>query len=203
LGCGFGCVGLFLALVVIAVLGYRARAAWLPLLGHVLEVPAVLRPVDVIIVLGGGNGDRDVYASQLYQRGLAAHVIATGGPVGTDTAAVGLLQRGVPRTAIVLANGTQNTRGDALRSEQLMAEYHWQSALLVTDPYHMRRSLWTFRTAFAGPRLTVWPAPVVGGWFDADHWWQSEEGFVDVDDEYLKLIYYVAHGYIRASAAIP
>jgi len=41
---------------------------------------------------------------------------------------------------------------------------------------------------------------VVGGWFNADHWWQSEQGFISVNDEYLKLVYYVARGYITPSS---
>jgi uncharacterized SAM-binding protein YcdF (DUF218 family) len=156
----------------------------------------------VIIVLGGGDGDRDRYASVLYHQGLAKEVIATGGPIGTDAGALGLVTLGVPRDAIVLANGTQNTRDDALRSRQLMQQRGWTSALLVTDPYHARRSLWTFRAAFAGSTLKVSPAPVVGGSFDADHWWQTENGFVAVDEEYLKLVYYVARGYITPNSVI-
>jgi uncharacterized SAM-binding protein YcdF (DUF218 family) len=115
--------------------------------------------------------------------------------VGTEAGAVDLVTHGVPRRAIVLANGTQNTREDALRSRQIMEEEGWHTALLVTDPYHARRSQWTFQTAFKNTQLSVWPAPVVGSWFDADHWWQSEDGFVAVDEEYIKLAFYVLRGY--------
>jgi uncharacterized SAM-binding protein YcdF (DUF218 family) len=195
-GCALGCAttGLFLATCVL--LGFASRALWLPAIGHALEVPADVRPADVIVVLGGGNGDRARYAGELFARGLAQHVIATGGPLGTETGADDLVTHGVPRRVIVLANGTQNTRGDALRSRQIMEGEGWHTALLVTDPYHIRRSLLTFQGAFRGGPLTVWPAPVVGSWFDADHWWQSEEGFVAVDEEYLKLAYYLVRGYV-------
>jgi uncharacterized SAM-binding protein YcdF (DUF218 family) len=198
--CALGCVVLVFLLTSSAVLVYGLRSRWLPTLGYALDVPAELRTADVIIILGGGNGDRENYGSALYRRGLARHVIATGSPVGTTPEALGLVRRGIPRQAVVLANGTQNTHEDALRSRELMQENHWRTALLVTDPYHIRRSLWTFRTAFAGTSLQVWPAPVVGGWFNADHWWQSEQGFISVNDEYLKLVYYVARGYITPSS---
>lgn len=181
---------------ILLVAAYEVRHDWLPLVGEALSVPPELRPADVIIVLGGGDGDRVDYGSRLYHDGLARHVIATGAPLGTETQAINLAKRGVPRDAVVLANGTANTHEDALRSRALMQEHGWRSALLVTDPYHIRRSLWTFRTAFEGTGLRVWPAPVVGGWFDAGHWWQTEDGFVAVDDEYLKLAYYLVRGYI-------
>lgn len=194
--CAVGCLGVVFLAVLGATLGYGLRAAWLPALGYALDVPADLRPADVIIVLGGGNGDREDYGSALYRQGLARHIIATGAPVGTDAEDTALARHGIPRQAIVMANGTQNTHEDALRSRELMEENGWRTALLVTDHYHIRRSLWTFQTAFAGKDLEVWPAPVVGGSFDADHWWRNEQGFVSVNDEYLKLIYYLARGYI-------
>jgi uncharacterized SAM-binding protein YcdF (DUF218 family) len=81
-----------------------------------------------------------------------------------------------------------------------MEERGWRTGLLVTDPYHARRSLWTFRTTLAGTALDVSPAPVVDGWFSADHWWQTEDGFVAVDEEYIKLVYYLLRGYVSPSA---
>jgi len=179
---------------------YVARRAWLPFVGEALNVRQDVRSADVIIVLGGGDGDREEYGSILYRRGLAPHIISTGAPLGTDVATVSLVRRGVPRQAVLLANGTQNTHEDALRSRDLMKQHGWRTALLVTDPYHMRRSLWTFRTAFAGTDLQVRPAPVASGWFDANHWWQNEQSFVAVDEEYLKLAFYLARGYIQPSA---
>jgi uncharacterized SAM-binding protein YcdF (DUF218 family) len=199
---GLSCLIWLLLLAGALVAGYLTPAAWLPLLGRALNVRPDVRPTDVIIVLGGGDGDRDHYASVLYHQGLAKQLIATGGPVGTEAGATRLVSLGVPRDAIVLANGTQNTHDDALLTRQLMQQRGWTSALLVTDPYHARRSLWTFRTAFEGSPLKIAPAPVVGGWFDADRWWQSENGFVAVNEEYIKLVYYLARGYIRPDSLV-
>jgi len=179
---------------------YVARGKLLPAVGRALDVRPQVQSADVIVVLGGGNGDRERYASDLFRQGLARHVIATGSPVGSDVGANLLADQGVPRDAIVLANGTLNTREDALGSLELMRQHNWRTALLVTDTYHERRSLWTFRTAFASTGLEVWPAPVVGGWFDANHWWRTEDGFVAVNEEYLKLAYYLARGYIQLAA---
>jgi uncharacterized SAM-binding protein YcdF (DUF218 family) len=197
-GCGFW----LLLATGLLVAAYLSPGAWLPPIGWALNAPADVRPSDVIIVLGG-DGDRDQYASTLYRWGLAKEVIATGAPIGTVTGATDLVTLGVPRDSIFLANGTQNTRDDAIHARQLMEQHGWKSALLVTDPYHARRSLWTFRTAFEGTDLRVSAAPVVGGWFDADHWWQTESGFVAVNEEYIKLVYYVARGYVTASSVLP
>ena len=199
-GCALAALAAVAFSLLALVLAYILRAEWLPSVGHALVLPSEVRRADVIVVLGGGNGDRPRYAGELYSQGLASHLIATGSPLGTEVGQTDLVKRGVPQQAIVLANGTQNTRDDALHSRELMQQNGWHSALLVTDPYHTRRSLWTFRTAFAGTSLEIWPAPVVGSWFDTDHWWETEDGFVAVDDEYLKLVYYVFHGYIQPAA---
>jgi len=201
-GCAVGCLTVGILLVAVVVVGFQARHAWLPVVGRALNVASDLQPADVIIVLGGGDGDRAVYAGQLYHQGLARHVIATGSPTGTDSGATGLVAQGVPRDAIVLANGSQNTHEDAILSKHLMEENTWRTALLVTDPYHARRSLWTFRTEFQDGSLLVRSAPVVHSWFNADRWWTTEEGFVAVNEEYLKTFYYLVRGYIRPAVLL-
>jgi uncharacterized SAM-binding protein YcdF (DUF218 family) len=197
-----GCSSWAIVALVFVVLAMKAPTAWLPPIGRALNVAVEPQPADVIIVLGGGDGDRAHYAGELFRKGLSTRVIATGGPVGSDASAVDLVRNGVPRGAIVLANGTQNTRDDALRSRELMEQNGWKTALLVTDPYHIRRSLWTFRTAFDGTADQILPTPVTDGWFDANHWWETENGFVAVNEEYAKLGYYVARGYVTPSGVI-
>jgi uncharacterized SAM-binding protein YcdF (DUF218 family) len=187
-------------LVALLLIAYSSRGHWLPVVGEALNVPSEIQSADVIVVLGGGDNSRPRYAGQLFQRGLASHLIATGAPVGSSESTRQLEADGVPGGAIVLASGTISTHDDALRTRSLMEQNGWHTALLVTDPYHIRRSLWTFETAFIDSGLTVWPAPVIGGTFDANHWWRTEDGFVDVDEEYLKLAYYLARGYIQPTA---
>jgi len=201
-GCALaGLLGI-IAILAGGFLAYRTRSDWLPMMGRALYVSPHLQRADVIVVLGGGDGDRQRYAAELYHQGFANYLITTGAPIGSDTGARELTARGVPRGAIVLANGTQNTRQDAELSRQLILAHGWKSAILVTDPYHIRRALWTFQTAFGGTAVQISPAPVVGGWFNADVWWQSDDGFVVVAEEYLKLVYYVAHGYITLSVIL-
>jgi len=201
-GCALGCLALVVLFLAIGLAGYSTRRDWLPAVGSALDVAPAISHTDVIVVLGGGTGDRARYAGSLYQRGLAPHVIATGGPLGTTSAATALLPWGIPFDVVALANGTQNTYQDALATRHLMEVNHWQSALLVTDPYHMRRSIWTFRTAFAETSIVIQPAPVVDSWFQAKRWWTTEEGFAVVNEEYLKIGYYVLRGQIRLPAII-
>lgn len=60
-----------------------------------------------------------------------------------------------------------STRTNALFSWQLLAPHGWQRLLLVTNPFHQRRSYWTFVRAAAdlgeqGGSAFVAPAPCAG-----------------------------------------
>lgn len=55
------------------------------------------------------------------------------------------LGHGVPPDRIVLEPRSANTFQNALYSGAVMAERGWRTAVLVTDPFHMRRALFVFR----------------------------------------------------------
>ncbi|MFW5709097.1 MAG: YdcF family protein [Chloroflexota bacterium] len=117
-------------------------------------------PSDVIIVLGSGlrrdgrPGDalyrRSVWAARLYDDGYAPVVICTGG-VGegqsrSEAAACAevLRNNGVPAERIYLEEQSRSTEENALFTRQLMAPNGWETAVLVTDSFHMLRAQWIF-----------------------------------------------------------
>ena len=51
----------------------------------------------------------------------------------------------------------QSTYQEATESRDVMLERGWHSAILVTDPFHMRRALWCFERI--GLHALPWPAP--------------------------------------------
>jgi uncharacterized SAM-binding protein YcdF (DUF218 family) len=70
----------------------------------------------------------------------------------------------------------------------------WHSAILVTDPFHMRRATMTFRQAFEPAGLTVVASPADGSKYGVDNWWTDRNAIMRVAQEYIKLGYYVATG---------
>jgi uncharacterized SAM-binding protein YcdF (DUF218 family) len=127
---------------------------------------------DVIIVLGAGlrnNGRPDMAltrrserAADLWKQGLASHIICTGGVSErvTRPEAEGcrdvLLEQGVPDEAILLESRSRSTEENALNSHVMMQENGWQTAVLVTDGFHMMRATWIFRDE----GITVYSSPV-------------------------------------------
>lgn len=168
------------ALVVLLVAGNRYVA-----LGLVRSLewrtfpPAEDVTAEAIVVLGGGTeliaeprpivevngaGDRVLYAAELYRRGAAPLIVASGGRValfetGDSTPAEEMLFLlefvGVPREAIMLEANSQNTHENALFSAEILKERGVQRILLVTSALHMPRAL----PLFEAQGLQVIPAP--------------------------------------------
>jgi uncharacterized SAM-binding protein YcdF (DUF218 family) len=138
------------------------------------------RPVDAIVVLGAAqyNGKpspvlraRLDHAFTLYQEGLAATVVVTGGIGAGDRvseATVGrqyLVGRGVPEAAVVVRPEGRSTQASVRSVADWAADRGVQRVLLVSDPFHMLRlRLETARTgleAFTSPTRT---SPISDRW---------------------------------------
>lgn len=148
-----------------------AIASGLALLAVALLVGAILlygsrdraRPADVIIVLGGGTHGttrRAMHAAALVRQDIAPHVLCTGGYASggiteAQRCADVLVRQGVKRAAIQLETSSRDTRANARAARAVMARHGWQSAVLVSDDYH----LWRARWVFAAQSITVYPSP--------------------------------------------
>lgn len=127
-----------------------------------------LPTADAIVLLGGATksafpprpavdlseeGDRVLYAAQLYREGKAPVVIASGGRIdwrgggvaeSSDMADI-LVTLGVPNAAIVQDSKSLNTYQNAVNVRQIMQERGIRRVLLVTSAMHMPRSLRIFQ----------------------------------------------------------
>jgi uncharacterized SAM-binding protein YcdF (DUF218 family) len=129
---------------------------------------------DVIIVLGSGllrNNQpgpaltrRSQEAAALYGAGLAGSIICTGGLTAgrTRSEADGCRQvledAGVPRAAIILEERSRSTQENAEYAHEIMDANGWQTAVLISDGYHLLRAQWIFGeegiTAYTVPTAT-------------------------------------------------
>jgi uncharacterized SAM-binding protein YcdF (DUF218 family) len=128
---------------------------------------------DVIIVLGAGlRRDsapgpaltrRSAHAATLYAQGIAPRIICTGGLTGgrqrseADACRELLVSAGVPADVIFLEERSRSTEENALYTHQLMNENDWQTAVIVSDGFHMLRARWIFE--LEGIRAVTSPAP--------------------------------------------
>ena len=192
-----------LIVVVLLVVAFLTRQIWLTAAGEVLVERDPLGPSDVIVVLAGNSPFRARHAETLYARGLAPHVIMSNEPLSShgvqttwlELRAVGLVHLAIPDDAIVpIPEVSDSTYEEALHSRDIMQARGWRSAILVTDPFHMRRATLTFRQAFESAGLTVAASPADGSKYGVDNWWTDRNAIMRVAQEYIKLGYYAATG---------
>lgn len=115
---------------------------------------------DVIVVLGAAlrpDGSpspalerRVARGVRAFHEGLAGHLLMSGGSVRHATPEAEVMGRialahGVPADCLALEDRSRNTFENALFCSLVMAERGWRRAALVTDPFHMPRSLFVFR----------------------------------------------------------
>ena len=114
------------------------------------------RPADVAIVLGAGtfNGvvspvyrERINHGVWLYQNGYVKKLILTGGygagSTVSDAAAAGqyAISMGMPEADILLEEGSAITQENLQYARELMEEAGDETALVVSDPLHMKRAM--------------------------------------------------------------
>ena len=188
-------VPLSFAVVVIVV----SRALWLPLVGRFLVVSDPLQLADAIVPLAGGF-DRIPHGAKLLAEGYADWFVVTNTPLRMpgirssygELAQQEAIWQGVPEDRIIGIPGeVETTYEEALAMRQLLEAHELRSLIVVTDPYHTRRSRMVFRAVFRGSGVTLIVRPVDESWYQTSEWWHMRDGLLATWTEYLKLVLYV------------
>ena len=110
---------------------------------------------DAIIVLGSpADNDGNPTPTQLarvteavheYERGVATHLILTGGAAANRFVEARVMARtahaqGIPDSAIYVEPQAQNTIQNACFAVRIMKDQGWHSAEVVSSPYHLPRA---------------------------------------------------------------
>ena len=172
-------ISIVLALLILLI----SSNGWIPLyLVRSLEwqhlPPRELPTAEAIVVLGGSTrsahpprpavdlqeqGDRVIYAAQLYRQNKAPLIILSGGRVdwrgsgtseATDMANI-LTSIGIPSTALIEEPDSLNTYQNAVNVKKILVERNIKNVLLVTSAMHMPRSLLIFQKQ----KIDAIPAP--------------------------------------------
>jgi uncharacterized SAM-binding protein YcdF (DUF218 family) len=78
----------------------------------------------------------------------------------------------VPEESVLtLPGGVTTTHAEVLAIREMAEAHCWGSLLIVTDPFHARRSRWIFRDVFDGMSVIVSVRPVEDYRYRAEDWW--------------------------------
>jgi len=111
---------------------------------------------DVILVLGTSIKDGKVSAVYrerinhgiyLYNKGVSKHLLFTGGlgkgqnKTESSVAKEYALSKGIPEEAIFIEEKSRSTYENFKFTKQLMDSLNFKTALVVSDPFHMKRAM--------------------------------------------------------------
>jgi vancomycin permeability regulator SanA len=129
---------------------------------------------DVILVLGAAqyNGDpssilqaRLNHAKTLYDEGVASQIVTVGGRQPTDkyteaqAGDIYLAHNGVPTDRITEVNTGNDTLTSLQAAAAVLKAHGWDTAVLVSDPWHMFRS----ETMAEASGIDAWTSPTHSG----------------------------------------
>ncbi len=170
------------------------------LLGNYLIVSDPIEKADAIVVLSGGEKDRLPEAAELFTSGYSDTVILTDTGYlseGSESEAAvdpnvikayDLTQMGVPISNILITRDVVGSTMDEANSVLvIMQKQGFQSMIIVTDPYHSRRTKLVFERVFQDSGITVRIQSVKDHWFTGAGWWFHPDGWKYMVTEYAKL----------------
>lgn len=171
-----------------------------------LIVPDTQKPSESIIVLGGGLGvPRVIHAVKLYEKGLAPIIILTGQEMEfdgrkfrfkdiklTEPRFAGMLAKlyGIPEDNLYLEERSTNTYEDAQYAKEDLLKMGIHSAIIVSDPFHMRRASLIFKKVFQDTPVSLAFSPADNGEFPSGSLWTPGE-IRYILSEYVKIAYYL------------
>ena len=190
-------IGVSVVVLVLSLVAFIRVGSW-------LVVADPLTESDAIVVLSGAVPYRAMGGARLYQEGWAPEVWltrATGIEEYQAMAELGIEQLidadynreilehlGVPADAIrAIPTPVRNTLDEIRATADMLSETGGGSVIIVTSPYHTRRSRALWRRAIGrSPRLSIQPAHEDP--FEPARWWRSSSDIALVAKELLGLV---------------
>ena len=189
--------------VVLLLLLYMLRAPIMRGMANFLISEDEPETCEVLFVLGGNSKDRGQEAARLYQEGFIKKVVCIGENVPTIFEAMGMndlmesevtkvavLRNGVDSAAVELLPKGTSTREEAQEIALYCKEQGIEKAMIVSTRLHTRRVRKVFEQAFEGQSTKLVVVSVSSSQYEEELWWQSEEGMIALNNEYMKTLYY-------------
>jgi len=195
-----GLIKLLIFLAIIALPLYLFHGFLLNKAATYLYYKDELKPADVIVVVPDNEAGYSVeYAAKLFKEGWSKknRLILSGGSAIWKYTWASLMEEqalslGVPRNAIVLEDKSDSTKENALFTKEILKKHGYTSLILVSSPYHSRRSNEVFKKIM-GNEIRVISAPSGEG-IRFVNWWKKEGDRETVLLEYLKLFWFWIFG---------
>lgn len=191
------------ALIILVGLLWAFRITILRTMGDLLIDQDQEVQADAVYVLGGSPIERGGEAARLLGANKAPVAICTGENINHVLEGEGFLltDARLSRNAMLRAGADtaavkELTVGTSTWEEAAAILEHARrngsdTIIVVTTEFHLRRVKRVFRKQGKGSGITVIARGARSQQYDSDRWWESEEGLLMVNNEYVKSLYYL------------
>jgi uncharacterized SAM-binding protein YcdF (DUF218 family)/glycosyltransferase involved in cell wall biosynthesis len=187
-------------------LSFHTPLLWL--VASPLKISQAPRIADVIVTFAGGVGEsgkagegyreRVTHSVNLYKKGFAHKMIFSTGYVYVMQEAEVMkalaVYLGVPSEDIILEKRAGSTYQNVKFTKDIMEKHGWDSALVVSSPYNMRRIIMVYNKIAPEIEVTLTPVPKSG--FYGDEKKVKWKHIKAIAHEYMGIIYYWLKHYI-------
>jgi len=185
---------------------FKTPFVWL--LAEPLKIENRPEHVDAIVVFGGGVGEtgspgkstieRARCAVELHKKGYADKIIFSSGYTykynDAENMKLFAISMGIPGRDIILEQKANSTYENVVFSKEILGQYKWDSILLVSSPYNMRRANLVFNKWYKDAE--VFYTPVQRSQFYERSYGIKLEQIRAIMHEYIGIVYYWFKGYI-------
>lgn len=161
--------------------------------GAILIVSDPIEPVDAVVVLSGGTGDRLALAIEMHADGIAPNLVITDADrTANARLRADAIEGGFAREDVYITDlPVESTEDEAVAVREFAQAQGWTRLMVVTDPYHSFRTRLIFRQVLRDSGIDVFVRPVAGHWFRSTTWFLQAEGWQFVFLEIAKLVNYL------------
>jgi uncharacterized SAM-binding protein YcdF (DUF218 family) len=158
-----------------------------------------LERTGTVVLLSGGGDERMLTAARLMKERYAELLILTDtgnrladGTAVTEYMKLEAIADGVSPAQIQFTDHVAGSTRDEAHAVRLYMQLHQiTGCIVVTDPYHTRRTRMIFQNEMRGTGIDVRVMPSDGHWYQAGRWFTSLRGWQATVSEYGKLGYFL------------
>lgn len=161
-----------------------------------------LEKSDAMFVLSGRPFERGIAAMNIFFDGYADSVICMGSTIPQDISALGynyteaelikhfLCHRmQIPENVVITLPEGSSTYEESEAILEYALEHKLKKIIIVSSSFHTRRIQQTFKDKFEDKGIQIIVRGHAGK-HKAQNWWKEEHELINVNNEYIKLMYY-------------
>lgn len=164
----------FVAIIIVLIIAAPLFIGWY------LSPQDNLEPSDAIITVSGGDTNARIEKSvQLYEEGWAPVIIFSGAAAEGDISNAEAMRniavkQGIPKSDILMEEDSVNTEENAIFTAEIVKKNGYKKVILVTSPYHQRRTYQLFKDEL--PEVEILNQSALDEAWRKKGWWENNVG---------------------------